>query len=356
MNKTSTFKRRRCRGTAMVLIIIISVVLTGLVMTITWSAGLQSQAARGSLSLDQATMAAESAGQVAVWQFKQNNGWLQATAPNPLPTLTIGSNTFTYATTCTEAGAVATLYWPFKEGSGQTTADMSSHNNTGTLIGGVSWVPGRFGNALLFDGSTGYVDAGNDPSTNITGSLSMSAWVRMNSAAQDQKVGGNQDNITGGYKMAIFGQRVEFELHDINNHGTSNRNVAGGTIMATGVWYHLAGVYDGTAGTISTYVDGVLDRQVSGVPTSALASTAGHFQMGREPWVRGGNNRYFDGTMDDVRVYNRALTAKEVQTLANTSVHIHTIVAQKTQRRRRHRRWWIFCVRLPRRFRRPPRH
>ncbi len=241
-----TYRRLR-RGSAMVMVVLISVVLTGLVMTVAWAGGIQSMWASGSIHVDQANMAAESAGQIAVWTFKHDNSWRQNAAPVTLPTLSIGGSTFSGATVCTDAGAVATLYWPFSEGSGLTTADTSGHNNTGTLIGGVSWVAGRYGSGLLFDGSTGYVDAGTGASTNIVSSITMSAWVRMNSAAQDQKVGGNQDGISGGYKMSIYGQKVEFELRDVNNTVWLNRTVSGGTILEPGIWYHLAGVWDSSA-------------------------------------------------------------------------------------------------------------
>jgi hypothetical protein len=315
----------------MVLVVIVSVILTGLVLTIAWSAGVQSQIAGANIHTDQALQAAESAGQWAVWQFKNNNTWRQTTLPANVPTLTIGNNTFSTAVTCVDAGAAATLYWPFSEGSGLTTADTSGNGNTGTLVGGVTWTTaGKYGNALAFDGTSGYVDAGAGASTNIVSSVTMAAWVKMNTAAQDQKVGGNQDGYSGGYKMSIYGLRVEFETRDANNTAWLNRSVAGGTILTMGTWYHVTGVFDQANGVIKTYVNGVLDRSLSGIPANALTTTTGDFIMGREPWINGGTTRYFNGTIDDVRVYNRALSDQEIMTLANTSVHIHSVATLQT--------------------------
>lgn len=313
------------------MIVIISIILTGLVMTIAWSAGVQAQIAGSTVHVDQANTAAESAAQWAVWKFKTDNTWRQSAAPSTFPTMAIGSDVFNYSVTCIDAGASATLYWPFNEGVGTTSADTSGHGNTGALIGGVTWVTGKYGEALSFDGSTGYVDAGNNSSTNITSSVTMSAWVKMNSAGNDQKVGGNQDGTAGGYKMSIFGLKCEFEVRDASNTPTLNRNVTGGTLLAMGNWFHVCGVYNTSTATIKTYINGVLDRELDNVPALALGSTTGHFIMGREPWNGSiGTTRYFNGCIDDVRVYNRALSDQEIKTLANNSVHIHSAATLKT--------------------------
>ncbi|MGN6368984.1 MAG: LamG domain-containing protein [Phycisphaerae bacterium] len=329
------------RGSALVLAVLVSVVITGLVLTIAWAAGAASETTANAVRLDQATMAAESAGQLAVWHFKNNNSWRQATAPSSLPTITIGSGTYTYALTCSDAGASATLYWPFDENGGNTTADTSGHNNTGRLTGGVSWLsPGKFGSALTFDGSSGYVDAGASTSTNITSSVTMAAWVRLNTAGNDQKVGGNQDGSAGGYKMSIYGLKVEFEVRDASNNPWLNRSAGmspnpPGTILTMNTWYHVAGVYDAQAHTIATYVNGLPDRvppdpACCNLPANALASTTGHFIMGREPWSGSlGSTRYFNGAIDDVRIYNRALSAAEIRTLADNSVHIHALASRQ---------------------------
>ncbi len=313
----------------MALMVLVSVILTGLVLMISWAGAVQAQNAGMSTQRDQAQVAAESVAQVAVWKFKHDNSWRQAVAPGTLPTITIGSNNYTYALTCVDAGAAANLWWPMKEGSGSTTVDASGNGNTGTLIGGVSWTTmGRFTNGLVFDGVSGYVDAGNKPSTNITTSNTMAAWIKMNSADQDQKVGGNQDGVAGGYKMSIYGTKVEYEVRNSQNSETLNRTVSGGTILTMGIWYHVAGVYNKEQSTIKTYVNGILDRELDNVPANALGSTLGNFRMGREPW-NGSNTRYFNGTINDVRVYSRALSDQEIKALADNSVQITVTTARQ---------------------------
>ena len=329
------------RGTALVLAVLVSVIITGLVLTIAWAAGAQSENTTSTIRLDQATMAAESAGQVAIWQFKKDNSWRQTKTNGMLPTITIGAGTYTYALTCVDAGASATLDWPFDEGNGKVTRDISANNISGSMVGGVTWLsPGKFGSALAFDGSTGYVDAGFKAATNITSSVTLAAWIRLNTAGNDQKVGGDQDGTSGGSKLSIYGLRAEFEVRDANNNPSLNRTAGmapnpPGTTLTVNTWYHVAGVYDAQAHTISTYVNGLPDRvppdpACCNIPVNALATTTGDFIMGREPWNGAlGTTRYFNGSIDDVRVYNRALSAAEIRTLADTSVHIHAVATRQ---------------------------
>ena len=117
-------------------------------------------------------------------------------------------------------------------------------------------------------------------------------------------------------------------MRDAQNTAWLNRAVPGGTLLTLGCWYHVTGVYNLQNNSIKTYVNGVLDRELDSLPVTALASTTGNFIMGREPWTT--PTRYFDGTIDDVRVYNRALSDQEIKTLANTSVHIHCVSTLQT--------------------------
>src|SRR5689334_14079767 len=74
----------------------------------------------------------------------------------------------------TTLGLVAA--YNFNEGTGTTVADLSGNNLTGTVVG-ATWVSGRFGNALSFDGSTSYVDLGNPVALQFSGSMTIEAWV-----------------------------------------------------------------------------------------------------------------------------------------------------------------------------------
>ncbi|MHC4596835.1 MAG: cellulase family glycosylhydrolase [Planctomycetota bacterium] len=199
-------------------------------------------------------------------------------------------------------------WWKFDEGSGIVAHDVSGNGNDGTFNGDPQWVVGYCGPALEFDGSGDWLDCGNDPILAIGEAVSISAWIEVGAQGIDHKVGGNQDDSNGGYKMSIVNDKVEFEIRTSGNTFILNRDVAGGTILEVGVWYHVTGVYSQADGYIRTYVNGVLDRELS--TTQELGVSPGPFRIGCEPFATGSYN--FNGVMDDVRIYNRTLTEVEI--------------------------------------------
>ncbi len=201
-------------------------------------------------------------------------------------------------------------WWKFDEGYGTTAIDDSGHGNHGDFVGDPQWVAGYDGYALEFDGSGDFLDCGADPSFEISDAVSITVWIKVAVQGADHKVGGNQDGANGGYKMTVFNNnRVEFEIRTAANSAVLNRNVAGGTVLEVGVWYHVAGVYSLADGYIRTYVNGNLDRQL--FTTEELGASRGALMIGCEPFSTGQYN--FNGVMDDVRLYSKALTQDEIK-------------------------------------------
>jgi hypothetical protein len=200
-------------------------------------------------------------------------------------------------------------WWKFDEGYGTIALDNSGYGNHGNFGGNPQWVAGYDGDALEFDGTGDFLDCGDNPSLEIPGAVSITAWIKVGNLGIDQKIGGNQDGTNGGFKMGIFSNnKVEFEIRSSSNSPTLNRNVNGGTELVENVWYHVAGVYSQEDGYIRTYVNGNLDRQLA--TTEELGASPGTFYLGCEPFNTGSNN--FNGAMDDVRLYNKALTQDEI--------------------------------------------
>ncbi len=192
--------------------------------------------------------------------------------------------------------------------------DSSGNGNDGTVNGNPTFVDGMIGTALEFDGDGDYIDCGNNPILAITDAVSISAWIKVAAQGLDHKVGGNQDGANGGYKMTVFNNnKVEFEIRTAANSAVLNRNVAGGTEIKVDVWYHVTGVYSLADGYIRTYVDGELDRELE--TTQALGASPGSLMIGCEPFSTGQYN--FNGVMDDIRVYSKALSEAEARYLAN---------------------------------------
>jgi len=193
----------------------------------------------------------------------------------------------------------------------------SAGSNNGTAVGVPAYDTGKFSQAIRLDGVDDYVDCGSGASLNIAGSVTISAWIKLSALGLDQKIAGNQDNTTGGYKFAVFtNNRVEFEIRTSANAGTLNRGVAGGIALTPGVWYHVASVYS-QGNYIRTYVNGVLDRELA--TTSVLGTSTGTLKIGCEPYTTTAG--LFNGLIDEVQVYKTALSAGQIAWLAGyTSV------------------------------------
>ncbi len=202
-------------------------------------------------------------------------------------------------------------WWRFDKGSGSIAYDSSGHGNDGNFNGNPQWVPGHSCYALEFDGSGDWLDCGVDPSLRITNAVTVAAWIKVGAQGIDHKICGNQDGINGGYKMTVYSNnRVEFEIRTANNRAILNRDIGGGTILQRDVWYHVTGVYSLEDSYIRTYVNGLLDREKN--TTEALGDSLGPFRIGCEPFETGFQQHHFNGVMDDIRIYNRALTEGEV--------------------------------------------
>jgi hypothetical protein len=318
------------RGSVMTLAILVSIVLTGMAVTLAWLGSIHAGSAGQIPKIDASFYAAEAGAQHAIWKFKHDNQWRATPAAPFLGAIDLDGTSWTYAATCADAVGDALLAWEFNENTGSFTADSSGHGNNGTFHGSVAWSsPGRSGACITMNGSDGYIDCGNNPSTNLVGDMAFSAWVKMNSGYYDQKIGGNQSGTGGGYKLCIYNSKAEFEVRDARNYAHLNRDVGGGTILVMGAWYHILGVYSESGHWIKTYVNGKLDRTLQGngtgtglndVPINALGSTTGSFVMGKEPWS---GLYYFNGYMDDIRIWNRVLTDQEAKALYDTTVQIH---------------------------------
>jgi ferric-dicitrate binding protein FerR (iron transport regulator) len=192
-------------------------------------------------------------------------------------------------------------YWNMDETSGRIAADSSGRGNDCVLTGG-TWVPGKIGNGLHFSGVTGQAVA-QDFSLALHG-LTVAAWVcndRLPAALQRfVTVGGGQiacirhDGKTKGVGGLDFFVDMAGEIEHLRIPDT----------FETSIWYHVAGTYDGAMQRL--YVNGVLreSQELRGeLPPAKLVSI-------------GGKNEPMHGIIDEVRVYDRALTDSEIAALA----------------------------------------
>ena len=198
--------------------------------------------------------------------------------------------------------------------------DASGNGITGNIIGATWTTGGRNGNALSFNGSSSYVDLGNPSLVQITGSMTLSAWVKAtaNPANDGQIVA--KSNDASGWQLKTspdtgpqtFGVAVSSGSGRVQRYST--------TVRSLNAWYYVAGVYNAAARTLDIYVNGVLNNGIltGSIPTSQVNAPVNAY-IGKRTSLYGGGY-CFNGIVDDVRIYKRALSQAEIQADMNTPV------------------------------------
>jgi hypothetical protein len=243
--------------------------------------------------------------------------WNSASATNGGHTLSARARD-TAGNTTTSAGVAVTVSntqaaglvaaYSFNEGTGVTAADASGNNNTGVLSNATWTAQGRFGNALLFDGTSSVVTIASSASLTLTTGLTLEAWVYPTGSVD--------------YWRTVIQKAVDaFYLQAGSNLATP---AMGGTFGGSGgtttayaasalplnTWSHLAATYDGAQ--IRVYVNGALAG--SQAVTGALETNGNAIRIGANTYA----GESFQGHIDEVRIYNRALSQAEIQTDMNT--------------------------------------
>jgi PKD repeat protein len=197
----------------------------------------------------------------------------------------------------------------FNEGSGTAIADASGNANGGSVTG-AAWVDGRFGKALSFDGVNDLVTVSDAPSLDLTGAITLEAWVfpRTMSGWRTVLLKERPNQLAYGLYGNTDTNRANLEIAT----ASSTLDVRATAALPLNTWSHLAGTYDGA--TLRLYVNGtqVSSRAASGAITASA-----------NPLRIGGNTiwgEYFDGLIDEVRIYTRALSPSEIQTDMNAAV------------------------------------
>ncbi len=216
---------------------------------------------------------------------------------------------FTTSTTVTDTPDGLLAYYRFDEGAGTSAADASGNGNNGTLFNGPVWTTGKINSALSFDGVNDYVEVPNSASINPVNFVTVSAWIYPTAPGQsnDSKiiVKRHQTLANDNYSLGFTsGSRPEARIVI----GGSMKSIYG-PVLSLNAWHHLVGVYNGS--TLKLYVNGT---EVNSIAASGSLDTSTYpLRIGTR--AVDPVNRYFKGSIDEVRVYNRALSEQEVQSL-----------------------------------------
>jgi hypothetical protein len=277
------------------------------------------------------------------YQWQQNGTNLPgATNTSLIFTPTVASNAGTYVLVITNFlgvtnsfPAIVTLtpfaltnalaaWWTFDEGPGSCTApDSSTNGNNGSLIDfpdcTSEWVSGRVNDAITFNTTSPvneYVDVPYGPSLdfNVNLNFSLTAWVK-----------GPATQVSGGCVVCKgFGSLNEQYCVDVSSgfyRFYVRSSTGGATILLTpiapnGDWQHLVATYDGNFGVMTFYVNGQPVATNAAAPSTLLGENYHDVTIGcRESSSSSGFNLPFAGLIDDVRIYNRTLSANDAQTL-----------------------------------------
>jgi hypothetical protein len=207
--------------------------------------------------------------------------------------------------------------WKFDEGSGSTAHDSSGNNYTGTLQGNTSWAKGKIGPyALSLDGSSGTDVDIPYPVVDTTQSYTFAAWVLLkdNSSGHFYTAVSIDGNQMSGEYLQFDGGNFCFCIRASDSSSATIYAAATSYTPNTNQWYHLAGVYNAAEQITTLYVNGSL-VQSTAFPSAWKAS--GHTLIGRGKYQSNPVD-FWPGLIDDVHIYRTALSASEIQTLANS--------------------------------------
>jgi chitodextrinase len=200
--------------------------------------------------------------------------------------------------------------YSFNEGTGTSVTDVSGSGNNGTIANATWTTAGKYGNALVFNGTTALVTINDSASLDLTKAMTLEAWVNpsvVSSAWRDVVYKGDDNYYLEGTSPSVG------VPCGAGRFGTAHVGAFGRVVLALNTWTHLATSYDGT--TLRFYVNGV---QVSSrAQTGAIVTSNNPLQIGGDSLY----GHYFQGMIDEVRVYDTALTAAQIQADMNTPIN-----------------------------------
>jgi PKD repeat protein len=217
--------------------------------------------------------------------------------------ITVPNANQSYLATFTSSTLVAA--YGFEETSGSAVNDASGNGNAGTLVNATRTTSGRFGAGLSFNGSSALVRISDAPSLRLTSGMTLEAWVF--------------PTALGGWRDVIFKGNDEYYLEASSSSGPPGMGgtFSGGPLLAPSgltpnTWSHLAATYDGAM--LRLFVNGTL--VASRARTTPIASSSGVVSIGGDSLF----GQWFQGRIDEVRIFNVARTQPQIQTDMNTAV------------------------------------
>lgn len=200
-------------------------------------------------------------------------------------------------------------YWPFDTGSGPAAYDVSMNNDYGTLNASPTWTTGIVGKAVTLNGSTQYVSTANQVSNPTA--YTMEIWFKSTSSSGGQLMGfgGSQTGNSTNMDRVIYLNNAGNIVY--GTHPSTYKTVTTASTYNDGSWHHVAASLG--SGGLLLYVDGI--RQGTDPTTTTAQNFSGYWRMGGDnlaAWPGAPTSNFLAGTIDEARVYTRALTDAEI--------------------------------------------
>jgi len=208
-------------------------------------------------------------------------------------------------------------HWTLDDGAGTLALDASGNGNDGTVNGEPLWGAGMIDGALELDGVDDYVDCGNPSILDFgTGDFTVSAWINMTATERGTVYAKGGDNSGGIRYTLAMGESNDNKMTLTTDDDSSKRQAKGATVVNDGAWHHVVGIRNGNTSLV--YVDGVLDGSIDLPEGYDLSGTSQHNALigAITSHTDGSLEKFFAGTLDDVRVYDWALSEAEILKIA----------------------------------------
>lgn len=212
-------------------------------------------------------------------------------------------------------------YWKFNEGADNTcsggTNDACNSGSEGSTLDGANsnfaspptsssgWTQsGKYGRALIFDGSNDQISLSNPTALRATGNITLSAWINLaNNSAEHE--------IISRWGASNFSYRLYTDSSGklnmgVSGDGTTEIKATGATTLTTGSWYYVTGVYNPST-SITVYVNALQDGQTTASVPSSLNNPTSTAYIGRDS-----DSSYMQGTIDEVKFYAAVLTTSQI--------------------------------------------
>ena len=194
-------------------------------------------------------------------------------------------------------------WWRFDEGVGGVAGDSSGFGNDGAVYG-ATWVDGKHGEALSFDGTDDYVLVTHNAVLNAPGNFTIEAWIKTSLTSVGVIVSKYAGGVGWHLTVTLEGKVISWFYASASDYTT---NMVSTKTVNDGAWHYIV-IARTYGGEYRMYIDGDLDENYNDNTVGEVSNTEDVY-IGTRP----GLLQYFNGIIDEVRIYNRALSAAEIQ-------------------------------------------